>query len=151
MPVGLSVIVDDTMQFKLRTLFIFVGLITFVVSFSIAWLRRPIVGRMIGGQRFELSGFDALLHCVMNNDAVSLNRLLTMDRYKMEWTSRDGDWTLLQLALQHGCVATTRVLLEHDADPNFFQKGTPSPLELARRSGNPELTLLLTRYGAVEP
>jgi hypothetical protein len=111
-----------------------------------AWLRRPVVGKTLDGKSFQLTGHDALMDCVMRNNAESLNRLLTMDKYDLDLSIRDGQWTLLQIALLHNCVETTSLLLRHGADPNFASKGTPQPLELAQRSGRKELVVLVQKY-----
>ena len=111
-----------------------------------AWLRRPVAGRTLDGKSFQLAGHDALLDCVMRNNSEALNRLLTMDKYDLEFSPRNGQWTLLQTALLHECVETTSLLLQHGANPTFASKGTPLPLELAQRSGRKELVELVQKY-----
>jgi uncharacterized protein (TIGR03067 family) len=111
-----------------------------------AWLRRPVAGRALDGKSFQLAGHDALLDCVMRNNSEALNRLLTMDNYDLDFSPRNGQWTLLQTALLHECVETTSLLLQHGANPTFASKGTPLPLELAQRSGRNELVELVQKY-----
>jgi serine/threonine protein kinase len=111
-----------------------------------AWLRRPVVGSTHDGKSFQLAGHDALMHSVMTNNSEALNRLLTMDKYDLDFSPSNGSWTLLQTALQHSCLETTSLLLRHGANPNFASKGTPLPLELAKRSGRIELVALLQEY-----
>ena len=111
-----------------------------------AWLRRPVVGSTHDGKSFQLAGHDALMHCVMTNNSEALNRLLTMDKYDLDFSPRNDQWTLLQTALQHNCLETTSLLLRHGASPNFSSKGTPLPLELAQRSGRKDLVALVQRY-----
>ncbi len=111
-----------------------------------AWLRRPVAGRTLDGKSFQLTGHDALMDCVMRNNSEALNRLLTMDKYDLDFSPRNGQWTLLQLAILHGCIETTSLLLRHGANPNFASEGTPLPLELAKRSGRKELVALVQKY-----
>jgi serine/threonine protein kinase len=111
-----------------------------------AWLRRPVVGSTHDGKSFQLAGHDALMHCVMTNNSEALNRLLTVDKYDLDFSPGNGQWTLLQTALQHSCLETTSLLLQHGANPNFASKGTPLPLELAKRSGRKELVALVQKY-----
>ncbi|MCA9059504.1 MAG: protein kinase, partial [Planctomycetaceae bacterium] len=113
---------------------------------AMEWLRRPVEGRTLDGKTFSMSGNDALWLCVMNNDASSLSRLLTMDRYDLEALAARGEWTLLQHAIHHNCLETTELLLRHGADPIFAAPGTPPPLELAERGGNPALISLVQEY-----
>jgi ankyrin repeat protein len=128
---------------------IVVFLLAVASMLTVNWLRRPVTGRTLTGESFQLTGHDALLQCVMTNDADSLQRLLMMDTYDLD-RSKKGEWTLMQHALHHGCVSTTTVLLENGADPNAASDGTPTPLELARRNGHPDLIDVLTRFGAEE-
>ena len=139
------------MQFRLRTIMIGVCLLAVALTLSVNWLRRPVTGHTLTGESFQLTGHDALLHCVMTNDAESLQRLLMMDRYDLDRSAKNGEWTLMQHALQHGCVSTTTLLLEHGANPNAANPGTPTPLELARRNGHPDLVAVLIRFGAIDP
>ncbi len=111
-----------------------------------AWLRRPVVGSTHDGKSFQLAGHDALMHCVMTNNSESLNRLLAMDKYDLDRSPGNGQWTLLQTALQHSCLETTSLLLRYGANPNFASTGTPLPLELAQRSGQPKLVALVQEY-----
>lgn len=136
------------MQFRLLTLIMVICLISVAFAAAQYWMRRPVTGKTLDGREFSLIGYDALLHCVMTNDAYSLRRLLLMNRYDLDAGASQGQWTLLQLALQHGCVETTTLLLENGADANVASDGTPSPLELARRSGNSDLMVVLNRFGA---
>jgi hypothetical protein len=82
----------------------------------------------------------------MTNNSEALNRLLTMDKYDLDFSPSNGSWTLLQTALQHSCLETTSLLLRHGANPNFASKGTPLPLELAKRSGQKDLVALVQKY-----
>ncbi|MFM2219955.1 MAG: Serine/threonine-protein kinase PknB [Planctomycetota bacterium] len=111
-----------------------------------AWLRRPVVGSTHDGKSFQLAGHDALMHCVMTNNSEALNRLLTVDKYDLDYCPLHGQWTLLQTALQRSCLGTTSLLLQHGANPTFASKGTPLPLELAKRSGRKELVTLVQKY-----
>ncbi len=111
-----------------------------------AWLRRPVVGSTHDGKSFQLAGHDALMHCVMTNNSESLNRLLAMDEYDLDFEPGNGQWTLLQTALQHNCLETTSLLLRHGANPNCASKGTPLPLELAKRSGRKQLVALVQNF-----
>jgi hypothetical protein len=111
-----------------------------------AWQRRPVVGSFHDGKSFQLAGHDALMHCVMTNNSEALNRLLTMDKYDLDFSPGNGQWTLLQTALQRSCLETTSLLLQHGANPNFASKGTPLPLELAKRSGRKVLVALVQKY-----
>ena len=138
------------MQFRLRTIMIGVCLLAVASMLTVNWLRRPVTGHTLTGESFQLTGHDALLHCVMTNDADSLQRLLIMDKYDLDRTAKNGEWTLMQHALQHGCVSTTTLLLENGADPNAASDGTPTPLELARRNGHPDLIAVLIRFGAID-
>ncbi|MCA9061669.1 MAG: protein kinase [Planctomycetaceae bacterium] len=113
---------------------------------AMEWLRRPVDGRTLDGMSFQMTGEDALLHCVMTNNADALNRLLTMDRYDLDAMAQRGQWTLLQHALHHGNADTTALLLKHGADPQNVADGTPTPLELAERSGDPRLIAIMQRY-----
>jgi hypothetical protein len=61
-------------------------------------------------------------------------------------THRARQWTLLLTALQRSCLETTSLLLQHGANPNFASKGTPLPLELAKRSGRKVLVALVQKY-----
>lgn len=111
-----------------------------------AWLRRPVVGSTLDGKSFQLAGHDALMDCVIRNNSETLNRLLTVDKYDLDFSPSNGSWTLLQTALQHSCLETTSLLLRHGANPNFASKGTPLPLELAKRSGRKQLVALMQKY-----
>lgn len=136
------------MQFRLRTMMIGIGLLAVASMLTIGWLRRPVTGRTHSGESFQLTGHSALVHCVMTNDADSLRRLLTIDTYDLDHVEQEGQWTLLQQALQHGSVGTTTVLLENGANPNAASEGTPTPLELAHRNGNPDLIAVVIQFGA---
>jgi hypothetical protein len=105
-----------------------------------------VVGSFHDGKSFQLAGHDALMHCVMTNNSEALNRLLTMDKYDLDFSPGNGQWTLLQTALQRSCLETTSLLLQHGANPNFASKGTPLPLELAKRSGRKVLVALVQKY-----
>jgi hypothetical protein len=110
-----------------------------------AWLRRPVVGSTHDGKSFQLAGHDGLMHCVMTNNSEALNRLLTMDKYDLDFSPGNGQWTLLQTALQRSCLETASLLLQHGAKPTFASNGTPLPLELAKRSGQKELVALVQK------
>jgi ankyrin repeat protein len=69
-----------------------------------------------------------------------------MDKYDLDFRPVNGQWTLLQTALQRSCLETTSLLLQHGANPNFASKGTPLPLELAKRSGRKVLVALVQKY-----
>ena len=136
------------MRYYIRSLLIIVGLAALACLFIVSWLRGPVIGRTKDGTEFELRGRDAILHCVMTNDAESLQRVLLIDRYDLDASGASGTWTFLQLALQHQCYETTEILLKNKADPNHAPTGTPLPIELAKRSGSPEIVELLLKYGA---
>ncbi len=140
----------NAMQFRLRTIMIGVCLLAVASMLTGNWLKRPVTGHTLTGESFQLNGHDALLHCVMTNDADSLQRLLIMNTYDLDRFAKNGEWTLMQHALQHGCVSTTTLLLENGADPNAASDGTPTPLELARRNGRPDLIAVLIRFGAID-
>ena len=53
-----------------------------------AWLRRPVVGSTHDGKSFQLAGHDALMDCVMRNNSETLNRLLTVDKYDLDFSPR---------------------------------------------------------------
>ncbi len=139
------------MQIRLRTILIAITVIAVALMLTENWLRRPVTGNTHDGQAFQLAGDDALILCVMTNDATSLRRLLALNSYDLDRVGNPGDWTLLQHALHHGCIATTKILLEHGANPDVAGEGTPTPLELAHRNGHPELLALLREFGATEP
>ncbi|MCC9641613.1 ankyrin repeat domain-containing protein [Rhodopirellula sp. JC740] len=139
------------MPFRLRTILSVVTVIAVALMLTMNWLRRPVTGRTLDGQKFQLAGHDALIHCVMTNDATALRRLLAMDSYELDRVGDPGDWTLLQHALHPGCVETTELLLDNGANPNLAGNGTPHPLELARRNGHPDLIAVLSQFGATEP
>lgn len=136
------------MRFRIRSLLIATFLIAFAAAVGVTWLRRPVAGRTLDGERFELTGHAALLHCVMTNDADSLRRLLMIDRYDLEAQTAGGQWSLLQHSLHRRNIETAALLLENGADPNFAAEGTPTPMKLAERAGQPELVALLKSYGA---
>jgi hypothetical protein len=139
------------MKFRLRTMMIVVGLLAVASLLTVNWLRRPVEGRLLTGQSFQLSGHDALFHCVLNNDAESLGRLLLMDSYDLDRVIPGNPWTLLQHAVHRRSLRTTTLLLENGANPNAAAKGTPTPSELAQRSGDPELIDVLDRYASMNP
>ncbi|MCA9192887.1 MAG: ankyrin repeat domain-containing protein [Planctomycetales bacterium] len=136
------------MQFRLRTVFALL-VIGGITTASIArWLRRPVTSNTLDGQSFQLAGPSALLYCVMTSDADTLSRMLMMQKYDLDKTASPEQWTLLQHALLHECLDTTTLLLKHGANPNYANKGTPTPLELARRAFRQDLVDVLLEYGA---
>ncbi len=140
----------NAMQFRLRTIMIGVCLFAVASMLTVNWLNRPVTGHTLTGESFQLTGHDALLHCVMTNNADSLQRLLIMDTHDLDRSVKNGEWTLLQHALQNGFVSTTTLLLENGADPNAASDGTPTPLELAHRNRRPDLIAVLIRFGAID-
>lgn len=134
------------MQFSLRTLMAATLVAAIACAAAAMWLRRPVAGRTLDGTEFQLTGRDALVHCVMTNDAKNLRRLLLVNRSDLD--TPFGDWTLLQYAVHQQSVACTRLLLVHGADPNLTNGGVPTPLEMAEEKGDPALVAVLREFGA---
>ncbi|NXI22692.1 ASB12 protein, partial [Sterrhoptilus dennistouni] len=92
-----------------------------------------------------------LSRAVCQDDATTLARLLSQDRYKKLLNKRSG-WgvpsTPLRLAAARGCVRSLRVLLEHGAEVDSLDVKAQTPLFVAVSNGHRECVRALLEAGA---
>lgn len=102
-------------------------------------------GRTLDGKPYTLTGRDAVLMCVMLNDAENLRRLIAEGQdIKTPLTGLPGRPTFLHLAVQKSYLEVARVLLEGGASSTAKTARGATPLSIAKDTNQTKMIKLLS-------
>ena len=106
-------------------------------------------GRTLDGKPFAMTGRDAVLMCVMLNDAEHLRGLIAEGRdINTPLYGLPDRPTFLHLAVQKGHLEVTRVLLENGASSRGKTSRGVTPLSIAQDNHQARMIELLSEYSA---